>query len=170
MRFFMMHWWAGPMERRTTADQHTKTIDDYNIYLATIRHRVPPALVDESLGTHDSHLRQFSVDIDRKEAVLELDYAELNTGQNRWVKGKVQLRYSGVHAVLSTADPNVGLPGPHGYGDLGYDEVDVLPNGLIEHRLIFSTGIELDIRFTGFEYKWLDTFEEETFEEPPHES
>ena len=169
MRFFTMHWWAGPMEGRPIAE-HTKTIDDYTIYLATIRHRIPPALVDEYLNTHDSRLQQLSVDIDRREALLELANAQLNTAQNRWITGRVQLRYSGVHAVLSTADPNVGLPGPHGYGDLGYDEVEVLPNGLIEHRFIFSTGIELDIRFTGFEYEWLETFEEETFEEPPNES
>jgi hypothetical protein len=59
-------------------------------------------------------------------------------------------RYSGVEHFESEADPKVGLRGPSGYGDLGYYEIDVLPEGRFEHRLLFSTGIELRVIFRGF--------------------
>ena len=60
------------------------------------------------------------------------------------------LTYTGVERVESTADPAVGLRGPHGYGDFGYDEVEVLPTGAFEHRMVFSSGVELCVVFGGF--------------------
>jgi hypothetical protein len=45
------------------------------------------------------------------------------------------------------ADPQTGLPGPHGYGHLGYCEFEALGGELFEHRMLFSTGIELHVRF-----------------------
>ena len=42
------------------------------------------------------------------------------------------------------------MPGPAGFGDLGYCEVSVLPGGAFEHRLLFSTGIELVVVFRSF--------------------
>ncbi|WP_162668597.1 hypothetical protein [Gemmata massiliana] len=60
------------------------------------------------------------------------------------------LTYTGIEQVESTADPKVGLGGPYGYGDLGYDELDILPTGTIEHRFLFSSGIELAIAFHNF--------------------
>ena len=62
---------------------------------------------------------------------------------------RIQLTYRGVERLVSTADPATGLPGPHGYGDLGYDELDAVGPGVFEHRMLFSTGIELPIRFSG---------------------
>jgi hypothetical protein len=35
-------------------------------------------------------------------------------------------------------------------GDLGYDEIEVLGGGMFEHRLLFSSGIELAIEFAAF--------------------
>ena len=54
------------------------------------------------------------------------------------------------------SDPEKGLPGPHGYGDLGYDEVDVLEPGLFEHRMLFSTGITLSIHHREFHLRFED--------------
>jgi hypothetical protein len=39
---------------------------------------------------------------------------------------------------------------------LGYDEADVTESGEFEHRILFSTGIEFRVRFTGFEVHWQD--------------
>ena len=60
------------------------------------------------------------------------------------------LHYSQVEEVISTADPEKGLPGPHGYGDLGYDEIERFQSGLLEHRMLFSSGIVLTVRHRGF--------------------
>jgi hypothetical protein len=64
---------------------------------------------------------------------------------------QIVLTYNGVEAATATGDPNNGLGGPHGFGDLGYDEIELLDGGLIEHRMLFSTGIELHVRFGGLE-------------------
>ena len=63
--------------------------------------------------------------------------------------------YAGVFTRKST-NPKRGLAGPHGYGDLGYDEIEVLRDGLYEHRILFSSGIELQVRFTGFKLWYKD--------------
>ena len=62
----------------------------------------------------------------------------------------ISLLYGGAVFVESTADPDRGLPGPHGYGDLGNDEIEVLDGGLLDHRLLFSTGVELTLRLLTF--------------------
>ncbi|HWX42575.1 MAG TPA: hypothetical protein VN345_15600 [Blastocatellia bacterium] len=49
-----------------------------------------------------------------------------------------------------SSDPDKGLVGPNGFGDLGYDEIEVLDGGMFEHRLLFSSGIELAIMFEEF--------------------
>jgi hypothetical protein len=67
-----------------------------------------------------------------------------------------RIEYGGVTALESSADPAVGLAGPHGYGDLGYDEFDVVSEGHFEHRMLFSTGIELIVRFKTFGCKKWD--------------
>jgi hypothetical protein len=61
------------------------------------------------------------------------------------------LLYTGVDRFEGFAAPDVYLRGPGGFGDLGYCEVDVLESGSFEHRLLFSTGIELIVEFRGFE-------------------
>lgn len=64
----------------------------------------------------------------------------------------VRLVYDGVCTIHSTGDRLRGLSGPHGYGDLGNDEIEVLQDGSFEHRFLFSTGIELVLRFQAFSY------------------
>ena len=63
---------------------------------------------------------------------------------------RLTLTYIGVERFEYAADPDIGLGDPAGYGDLGYCEVDALPNGAFEHRLLFSTGIELAVVFREF--------------------
>ncbi len=64
------------------------------------------------------------------------------------------MNYGGVRSIQSTADPEKGLPGPHGYGDLGYDEIDLIQPGHYEHRMLFSTGIELLVQFSEFSFTY----------------
>ena len=68
---------------------------------------------------------------------------------------KFQLDYVGVTSFKSIAEHEKGLPGPQGYGDLGYEEIDVV-DGLFVHGILFSGGIEFEIRFKGFELSYDD--------------
>jgi hypothetical protein len=137
MRFFTMSWWCATQ----TGDAGGPSAA-YAAHFATIRDRLPPQLLAtaESVPLHDARLRGLRLANDT--LVLELDTF---VGDER-----LTLTYTDVTRFESSADPEVGLGGPAGYGDLGYCEVDALPDGAFEHRLLFSTGIELAVVFRGF--------------------
>jgi hypothetical protein len=139
VRFFTLDRWRGCQ----TGDAGDPGAG-YARHLDSIRALLPADLLalQESISLHDARLRQLVVLPAEAGMRLVLDsYA----GDERFT-----LTYSEVERVESTADPEAGLGGPQGYGDLGYDEVDVLPSGALEHRLLFSSGIELAVMFRGF--------------------
>ena len=63
----------------------------------------------------------------------------------------LEICYKGVSRFKSFAGRGKALPGPSGYGDLGYYEIELLDDGFLEHRLLFSSGIELSIIFHEIE-------------------
>ncbi len=137
--FFTMAWWCGA-QVGPVGDPGA----DYVVHLATIRDRLPPDLraIEKPVSLHDTRLRELRLIVADRTLALVLDtYA----GDER-----LTLEYSGVERFESLADPEVGLCGPAGYGDLGYWEVDVLPHQAFEHRLLFSSGIELVVVLRGF--------------------
>jgi hypothetical protein len=139
MRFFTMAWWSG-VQTEDDGDPAT----DYAAHLSAIRELLPPDLLDteESVSLHDTRLRQLR---------LLLTDGSLELGLESYAgDGWFTLMYGGVELFESEADPRTGLSGPSGYGDLGYCEIDVLPEGRFEHRLLFSTGIELRVTFQSF--------------------
>jgi hypothetical protein len=139
VRFFTMAWWCGCQTGGTT-----EPWAEYEKHLALVRDRLPVELLatQESFSLHDTRLRGLKLLPAEGTLMLTIDgYA----GDER-----LTLIYTQVELFESTADPETGLGGSAGYGDLGYCEVDVLPGGVFEHRLLFSTGIELNVVFHGF--------------------
>lgn len=138
MRFFTMAWWCG-LQRGDASDPSVP----YVAHLAAIRDRLPPDLLttEESVSLHDARLR----DLRFAERRLVLGFDDHDADE------RLTLTYLDVERFGSTSDPEVSLGGPGGYGDLGYSEVDVLPIGVFEHRLLFSTGIEFSVVFRGFQ-------------------
>lgn len=145
MRFFTMAWWCGCQ----TGDAGDAGAG-YAAHLAAVRDRLPPDLLatEETVSLHDTRLRELRLLPAENTLTLGLD---CHAGDERFI-----LTYSGVERFESHADPDVTLGGPGGYGDLGYCEVDALPGGLFEHRLLFSTGIELAVTFRGFRLRRSD--------------
>ena len=82
---------------------------------------------------------------------IELDGSDARGGSRKFL-----LTYQQLQSFESTSDPNIGLGGPHGYGDLGYDEADISACGHLEHRMLFSSGIEFRILFACFKLTWQD--------------
>lgn len=143
MRFFTMAWWCGVQQGRPKDPSA-----EYLAHLSALRERTPPerlATLDAllSLALHDARLRRLRLEPAAGALRIEL---ESHSGEERFA-----LSYSGVEQLVSEADPRVGLGGPPGYGDLGYDEVDLAPGGAFLHRMLFSSGIELAVAFRGFE-------------------
>jgi hypothetical protein len=144
MRFFTPEWWCGIQG----SDCTNNPAKNYHIYLATIRDRLPSGLLalQESVSLHDGHLRELVLTPSNASLSLFIDGDDGSGGARRFT-----LRYSGVTSFRSMADPELGLLGPHGYGDWGYDEADLAEDGQFEHRILFSSGIEIVVKFAGFE-------------------
>lgn len=141
MKFFTMAWWMG--DQPSATDPRT----EYLRYLAIIREQLPSDLItlQEHITLHDARVREIWLDVRESNLYITL---EKRDGQVR--QRSVQLTYFGVTSFRSQANPQVGLPGPYGYGEWGYDEVDVTSNGRLEHRVLFSSGIMLEIHFSDF--------------------
>lgn len=103
--------------------------------MASLRDRLPPDLLalQDTVSHHDATLVSLTGSLEDRSAILKLRPPGV---------GQVELRYSGLTSFASTATPGQSLRGAGGYGDLGYDEVDVLEDGTFEHRILFSTSIE----------------------------
>ncbi|MBI3865000.1 MAG: hypothetical protein HY290_24260 [Planctomycetia bacterium] len=143
MRHFTMAWWYG-VQKGLTAHPH----DDYFAYVTALRTRVPPErlpALDALLGLalHDSTLRHLRLEPAAATLHILLD--------NRYTGARFTLAYTGVEQFTSEPDP-VGGFSSQGYGDLGYDEVDLSPTGALVHRVLFASGIELEVVFKGFEF------------------
>ncbi|MBS0265817.1 MAG: hypothetical protein JSS02_28055 [Planctomycetes bacterium] len=143
MRFFTMDWWCGVQTGLTE-----NPADDYFTHLAELRERVTPeqqSTLDGllSLALHDSRLFQLRMNAVAAELQIEL--------KGYQVEERFTLVYRGVEQFVSEADLERQLCGSAGYGDLGYDEVDILLSGAFVHRMLFSSGIEMAVTFREFE-------------------
>ena len=138
MRFFTMDWWHG-VQDGTDEDP----VGAYERHMASLR-PVPPAVagLDDVPSLHDAHM----VRIDHFDGSVELTLSTLSQ------EGRVPvcLSYGRVDAFSLAADTEQALPGPLGFGDLGYCEIDTPSEGMFEHRMLFSSGIELSVRFQDF--------------------
>jgi hypothetical protein len=148
MKFFMLDWWCGLQELK-----NYDPISEFQNHLSSIRERLPEGLLalQETISLHDANLRSLDYSHNQNSLTLQFD-GDDGIGGLR----KFKMHYTGIVSFRTIADPDRGLPGPHGFGDLGYDEADTTADGNLEHRLLFSTGIEMQIVFHDFELTWKD--------------
>jgi hypothetical protein len=144
MKYFTIKWWQGEVRNQMAAN------DKYCRYMESIESSLPSELkrLHWEVSLHDSHLRRLHFSDGTLE--LRLDGERIDKGKYSSGSRKFRLTYRDVRSLISTGDPKQGLAGPYGYGDLGYDEIEVLTAGLFEHRILFSSGIELQVRFADF--------------------
>ena len=150
MKFMTIEKWSG------TNGDALEALKEYQQYLNSVFASLPPELqrFTSKVSLHDARLRHLQLAAGKLK--LKLDGSSYEEEPRGYFDRRFDLTYEGVDSLTSIADPDAGLPGPHGYGDLGYDEIEVLPNGHYEHRMLFSTGIELHVRFTGFSFTYED--------------
>lgn len=148
MKFFKLDWWCGLQQL-----EDYDPVPQFQKHLSTIRDRLPEGLLalQETISLHDAKLRSLDYSNHHSSLTLQLDGDDGAGGFRQFT-----IRYIEVVSFKTIADPDCGLRGPHGFGDLGYDEADITTDGNFEHRLLFSTGIEMQIVFRDFELKWKD--------------
>jgi hypothetical protein len=137
LRFFTLAWWRGDDESGGDADAPAA----YGLHLEAIRHRLPTDLIalEESGDLNDCRLTSFMLSAGAAVLRLQLETFDADA--------LLTLTYSGLTEFNGCTDLLGGVGGSVGLGDLGYGESDVLPDGLIEHRLLFSSGIEWVMTF-----------------------
>lgn len=150
MKYFTIdHWMAGQDLSNDPALTRVAE-EEYERYFRSVRDRLPAAylrMIDEWY-LHDSTLAALDVDPASRSTRLRLaSWKHDRSG------GILEITYHGVTSVRAVSDPKKGLPGPSGFGDLGYDELEILNDDLFEHRILFSSGIELRFTFGSLEYE-----------------
>jgi len=164
VKYFSIAYWS-------TYDPADDTERRYKSYVQSIRPQLPgPLQVFTGAGgpvsLNDTRLHRVSVNLEKRRAEIELrgeikDGSKPQPNTSEWsiVACGIILRYEGVVAFSSRSDPEIGLAGPHGYGDHGFDEVELLAENLYEHRMLFSSGIEIAMRFTEFTAEYIGVAE-----------
>ena len=149
MKYFTLDDWIRDQDLELVDTDHiVRTINAYKCYLESIKPRLPEdirRLLNEYC-IHDGILRDLQIDVQKATVIMSIGAGDITMKEGR----EISLHYSGVTNMRSTADPKRGFTGTKGYGDLGNDELELLENGLIEHRFLFSSGIQMLIRFRTF--------------------
>jgi hypothetical protein len=155
MKYFTFDWWADAGD--------TESPKPYFGYLERITPQLPPELQRfvRECSLHDGRVTRLVIDTAQKTVTLHLDGNCYDERLPKSYARRFRLAYLGVETFTSTADPNRGLGGPAGYGDLGYDEIELLEAGRFEHRMLFSSSIEFHIRFTDFSL-WYEDYDYST--------
>jgi hypothetical protein len=141
MRFFTMDWWQD-----VQSGSGENPSDAYERHLASLR-PFPSSVAGLGLlpSLHDAHVRR----VEHLDGAVEI-MLDAWGEKGGWVP--TRLSYGRVERFTLEADPERSLPGPAGFGDLGYDEIDRASVGVFEHRLLFSSGVELCVRFREFNF------------------
>jgi hypothetical protein len=141
LKYFTSEWWGlrdGPAD--------PDPVPLYRAYYESVRSVLPPdlAAAHDVEPLHDATLH--SVDLDGAASVLRIALTVHEAKRSR----PLTLVYSGVSSFRTVVDGSGSCGSPNAFGDLGYDEVEVLDVGHFEHRLLFASGIELHVRFKEF--------------------
>ena len=159
MKYFTLDWWIATqlsyVEAGSEKDAEIASLDSaamaYRPYFESVRDRLPSRYVDLSneVTIHDGHVRHLSL----REGTLRivLDASDITERELR----RVALTFRGVDQIEAISDPMKYLAGPSGFGDLGYDEIEVVCDGVFKLSLLFSSGIELQITFREFDFETL---------------
>jgi hypothetical protein len=153
MKYFTLDDWIADQELGADVEPGVRAQQAYAAYLESVHHQLPNDWhrLLKTVLLHDGRVRKLHVDVAGRSASLQVDASDLTGEDSR----RVVLHYGDLIESITTADPSKGLPGPFGYGDILIDEIEVLGNGVFEHRLLFSTGIHLLFRFSTFRFDTL---------------
>jgi hypothetical protein len=149
MKYFTIDWWRGDAEC---------DFEQYRSYLESIRPQLPTQLADfvDNISLHDAQIIHFHLDVAHGRLEFLLSALFPSDGPAELEYHNLQLVYQGVSGFYSTATPQKALGGPASFGELGYDEIELLSEQLYEHRLLFSSGIEMQIQFKDIQWQRLD--------------
>lgn len=142
MKYFTPQWWAMEVENPESI------VSEYHHYIDSIRSRMSPALLSlhDEVSLHDANIQRFTVDRPSQSVSITLHGYTNPWSQDDQSRRRFDLTYEGVASVETTGGEG-SLSAVFDDSDVGYCEIELLPEGLWEHRLLFASDRELTIRF-----------------------
>jgi hypothetical protein len=146
MKFFTLEWWQGDCE------DAAQVFARYNAHFASIEPKLPTELVrfNSEFTLHDSEVKRIACDFGNRTVEVEFD------GWDRDLS--YQVRYVLTFAGVAAFDQN--FPRDKEFeselGDLGYWELDLVPEG-VEMQMLFVSSAEFRIVFSGFAFQHVGT-------------
>ncbi len=137
MKYMTLKWW----NQAQSNEYDPKPLQKYNDYYKSIKDILPTSFVTlhEEVFLHDGELYESRYMSSENNLILKV----LNQNEERG-PSNIKLEYQDVSLFELRANKGLGLPGPLGFGDIGYHEVEVL-EGNYKHSITFSSGIEMNI-------------------------
>jgi hypothetical protein len=150
MRFMTYEWWhSGDVD-------DTSPIDDYWKHIDAIEELLPAEVrrfLAKDFTLHDGVVSGLSLDVGGPVAELSV----LGFDGRLEASRVYEIEYSEVARLELTPrqgeDPEIEWPTEGSLGQIGYDEIDVLGEALLEHRILFTSGAELVIQFRRFSFQ-----------------
>jgi hypothetical protein len=143
MQYFTHEWWSADCPNAP------EVFARYAAHFSAIRGSLPEDVValEENHTLHDSEVKDVACDFEKSEVVLALD------GWDRNLENRVRytLCFLGVSSFRQRLPERQYLK--EELGDLGYWECHIR-SGVVEMSMLFVSGAEFTIRFTGFELQW----------------
>jgi len=141
MKYFTQQWVRGDM----TDDESDAVVPAYWDYLTTLLPKMPPVVQElaTTVNVHDALIEMVVFHRAAQHLRLELLVGDLQEG------------YTGIHLSYSNAvfDPAMlKVIASDLESEVLYDELDVLPNGHFEHRILFWPYRELVISFDSLAF------------------
>ena len=137
----------------------------YHPYLESITPDLPSELQRflRKCCLHDATLLHLDLSVDDHELRMEFvgdHYAEALAPEEKIPDNYARrfwLTYRGVKSFTMTGEPKRRSSWTQAYcGEFAYDEFEILGPKFYEQRMIFSTGIEFQIHFADFLFKYED--------------
>ncbi len=144
MKYFTREWWASEGDDETV-------VPAYLAYIDSIKDKMPISLrkfIFEH-GLHDAVLNEMKFNEDNNMLLLSF-----NGWDSKFInKKKYLIKFGCIQNFLFLSDPENLLFDSSGLGDLGYCECEYLLDGLYGYRMLFSSGVELRVEFSEFEFE-----------------
>jgi hypothetical protein len=128
----------------------------YRGYMASIEEDLPPGLREfyRTITVSDATLLRLHVDRETESAELLLEADTIPPPDEYAKNAIVTLNYKQLLSFESAIGA-ASAAGLDGYGDLLNDEIELEEDGIIEHRIVTTQGIELIFRFRDFAFSYL---------------
>ena len=155
----------------------------YRGYIQTIRPKLPPDLrllcdfspdwSAQRISLNDSQVCEFTASFEAQTLTIVLSGEYTNKDDRQFGLRRFFLNYKNVTLFRVKEGAETAYnPGPdvdpedaassgggsHGieFDDHGWDEIELLEDGLFEHRMLFASGTETSVRFRDFTLEFVD--------------